>query len=260
MSASSYIRKHDKALIRDENFRNTVLKRAVQKLLDRGEIHIDTVPRGSNYTSFVFPGEKKAYQVFVAPETLKIIKSIVNSIPKTITTRIFKSFGFGRNRRFLYNVPLDYKTSDYLPFVGEDVFEDIMEWQKITPFNVMTKAQESIIIQGNFDKFCWDINKALFALHEAGYTHGDTRIDNMGINLQGNFCLFDFDLTKKSTEKMRDFDVLNQSLKSRGVNKKVPPGLNKMVEEIYDRNKGALSGQGIVDYLNTLKLEISQLN
>lgn len=256
LDAEYYIKVHDESLLKDEKFRSTILKRVLQHLIDKGEIDIETKPRGSNYLSFVFPGTQKiAYQVFVVPEVTRRIKDIVDRVPKNVTARIMKSTPPGkRPRKVYYNFNYTYDSHDFLPITGKNEMEDVLEWQKIIPLNtIKEKGKINSIITSNFLKFCWDVNKSLYALNKAGFTHDDCCVDNIGINDKGNFCLFDFDRTKPGDDIRADIDYLNASLKFRGLDLEVPYGLNTLVGKIYDQTSD--SGEKIVDDLDALKIK-----
>lgn len=255
--ADYYIKMHDESLLKDENFRNTVLRDVVQFLLDKGKIDINTVPMGSNYKSFVFPGVNYAYQVYVAPEDISHIKTIIRNVPSTVKTKFYKKTGFGTNAKVKYNFEYEFETRDYLPFTYNSDIKNIIEWQKIVPFNSLSPATVKKLVKQNFQKFCWDINKALLALNSAGYIHNDTRLDNIGINPQGNFCLFDFDMTKKGNSIKEDVYTLTKSLEF-NFNEKfiLPVGLNDMVYDLHAKyNKiKPVSGEEIVVLLDKLTI------
>ena len=65
-----------------------------------------------------------------------------------------------------------------------------------------------------------DINSALDEIDELGFIHGDTRLDNIGVKINGNkyiYILFDFGATNNKQESVRntnnDRDDLSNSIK-----------------------------------------------
>jgi serine/threonine protein kinase len=89
-------------------------------------------------------------------------------------------------------------------------------WKKITTLNSLSNLKEFIL--KNLDKLITDISIALSIIHNSGYIHGDSSIDNIGINENGNFCLFDFDSSSKITDEnngimtYNDFRIFYKSI------------------------------------------------
>lgn len=110
---------------------------------------------------------------------------------------------------------------DHIPKLYGIIDTNTIKWEKIQPLHLMYKnisISKDIenFLAINWLKFLFDIGKALYGLHKYGYTHGDPSIDNIGINMKGNFVLFDYDSAndKASLECMNlDYYKLSRSIK-----------------------------------------------
>ncbi len=80
-------------------------------------------------------------------------------------------------------------------------------WKKITTLNSLSNLKDFIL--KHLDKLISDISIALSIIHDSGYIHGDSSIDNIGINEYGNFCLFDFDSSSKITDENNGYMTYN---------------------------------------------------
>jgi serine/threonine protein kinase len=256
MNADDYIQVHSEYLPISTYFLGN-LKEILQNLLGSGKLDFDAVPQSSNFNSFVFVGHRKAYQVFVNPDVVDRMREMINDIPKSIRLNIHKIIGIGRRATTAYNFNIEYDVARYIPFTNRSSkkgkFPLLIEWQIILPLNKLQNIKQKIL--DNYPKFCWDINKALYALHSAGYVHGDARIDNIGINQYGNFCLYDFDMSYKYSNTTFDFGKLDVSLRDYGIRLPFPRGLNMMVNILYDRQGDRnISGEDIVLELENLAI------
>ncbi len=94
-------------------------------------------------------------------------------------------------------VIIDYSCLDYLPKMiyhcsHVDKYSYVV-WEKLTTLNSFEPDKLKSFIIKNFKKLLWDITKALEYFHRHAFLHGDPSLDNIGINSQGNFVLYDFD-------------------------------------------------------------------
>lgn len=67
----------------------------------------------------------------------------------------------------------------------------------------------------NYDKLRININRALRGLELIGYSHGDPRLDNIGIKSDGTYALFDFDSMKNKRKYHEDYRMFSGSIKFR---------------------------------------------
>ena len=84
-----------------------------------------------------------------------------------------------------------------------------IRWNRINCLN--TLKDYTYIIDKNFHKFLWDIFKAITYFSLNGYCHNDVCIDNIGIR-DGNFVLFDYNLSKQKKDEYTDIYKLFKSL------------------------------------------------
>ena len=75
-------------------------------------------------------------------------------------------------------------------------------------------------IKGDIENLRIQINKALDEIDELGFIHGDTRLDNIGVEIKDNkynYILFDFGATVNKNESLRSTDYdrmdLDKSIK-----------------------------------------------
>ena len=104
-------------------------------------------------------------------------------------------------------------------------------------FNITHPNIEKVLFKNKFDKFGMvvskklttldkiecidqeklrlDISSALDKLEQVGYIHNDTRLDNIGVNSEGDFVLFDFGISYKITPDCKNLDIytLEKSIK-----------------------------------------------
>ena len=116
-----------------------------------------------------------------------------------------------------FAIPYQYQPRNYLAN-AELYFPDnhTIAWVKISTLNQYEESELMALIQLNMAKLLWDIGLGLHALHTQGVRHADVRLDNIGINDQGNFVLFDFDGSlpvAKAGQTHRDFAMLAESIK-----------------------------------------------
>lgn len=237
------------------------LHNVVSTLIQRDELDLTTPPKSSNYTSVVFIGKNQfVFQLFGSKRVHNNIVKIISKIPETITTPLKIISGVGRHKVVLLNEKISFLSRDYLPLADSPANDPFITWQKITPLNSFKEPGK--IVRVNIDKFMWDINKALLCLHTMGYIHNDCTLDNIGINNQGNFCLFDFDGTKVSGNRLNDFDSLNSSLKFHGLGDvKVPKSLAGIIYDIYQKRliiEPSIDHHNVlnafIDYFENLKI------
>ena len=102
---------------------------------------------------------------------------------------------------------------------GNAVTEGIIKYKKLHPLNAFASdisSSSSKLIKSNYRQIEQDIKNAIAYLHSIKVRHGDTRIDNIGYDLESNvFVLFDYDkisltLTRAGAED--DNEIFKESL------------------------------------------------
>lgn len=163
---------------------------AVQLLVDRNMLDTTHTPDSSNGSSVVLfskPSLNLVFQTFDSHATFEKVHSIASKLDSQHFATVQPS-------------QLQVELSKF----------STMIWKKITPLHSLKNMQEYVI--QNFDKFEYDMKFALDCLHEIGYIHNDCSLDNIGIDENEQFILYDFDASKKSAHVELDHNTLNRSL------------------------------------------------
>lgn len=245
-----------------------------ENIIKDGEVSCDTMIRVldkmgyvdnlevkvSNGMSFVFISSEinNVYQYYVGTHTTKNIFNIINKIWQNKIIRI--NFYFGT---FQYNL-YEYisKFVSYIP-------DNIIVWKKHLCINSFDKDKIEKIINDNIFKLLWDISKCLYGLHQNNISHGDVRIDNIGIS-NNNFILFDFDgsnifepdydYSKDVSDFLRSIQF-NSDTNWKNIKKYVPGTsssfsfISKIIQN-YSKFKSRLSYYQIINELNQLQIKL----
>lgn len=101
-----------------------------------------------------------------------------------------------------------YRLSDFHSRIeSHDAGTRSITWHRIFCLNQIRDVTVRIgLIRENRNRFLWDIFRAIFGLHEHGIAHGDVSLDNIGIR-QGNFVLYDYNLSHPASEERKNRDV-----------------------------------------------------
>lgn len=187
----------------------------------------------------------------------KIMMSLILNNPTSY--RIFLQKGFGPNKKVLIDKKLIYNCFDYIvqfKYLLES--EKTIVWEKITPLNRTSFGLKKNFLQSNWIKIMYDILKALYSLKTINIIHNDTVLDNIGINNNNNFVLFDFDGSGNPEEKGKDFSVdvytLKKSFKFYDV--EIPEKIDNISGMIEYLSKKLLKTElEIFEYLQNLKIK-----
>ena len=188
-----YMEDFDHILPQDGRFCASILK-AINEMEKLGEFDPENSPKVSNGNSVVLIGKTRVFQIFRYAESAQKIIKILDELRENPET--FESF------------PLCSQKSEN---------NNVVIWNKLVPLNSFSDVGE--LPRKNPNKLQHDIKRALGYLHSLGYAHRDCDLDNVGVNKNGQFCLFDFDLvTKARKETMEyDFEILKQSMNRHSV-------------------------------------------
>lgn len=159
---------------------------------------------------FIIQGLDYVVQYYVAPQ---IVYDIMNMyLALDLSNPIMENLNISKyvpphlrksgNAPPSFNVNLSYMLQDYMvPLI--QVASNVCKWSRIQTLNKVPNRVE--FITANLPKLLWDIGKALSGMHKKGYIHGDCTLDNIGY-YNGNFCLFDFDMSKPIDENHTPHD------------------------------------------------------
>jgi hypothetical protein len=168
---------------------------------------------------FVSPEVDYIFQNYLHLDDIKNILTVMNTFKafsnikyKVAIAKDYNGEKWSRKNKIEYSIDtvLDYDIFDYVVKFNKNYnILKIIEWEKITPITDYKKYDE--FISKNILKICWDISKALHGIHSRGYIHGNPLIENIGVNKNGNFVLFDFDKMIVSNEIKKDYDKFTES-------------------------------------------------
>jgi len=123
----------------------------------------------SNGMSVVIVNNKSAYQVYFKEFTYNKVKNYSNLLKEC-------------NETYSLIKPIKYL----------DNLKTIV-WPRIRPFNIMNIDEQYNLLTKNKNKLFNSIQTALKTLELKGMSHGDSRLDNIGITTDNNIVLFDYD-------------------------------------------------------------------
>jgi len=104
---------------------------------------------------------------------------------------------------------LKYDINDYtVTMVNSFPTLQTIVWERIVPLHDVP----SQTVKQHINRLFWDLGKALNGLHTVGYSHGDSRYDNIGLK-NGKFVLFDYNLSTLEGDYDHDYELLADSLK-----------------------------------------------
>lgn len=128
------------------------------------------------------------------------------------------------NNHTITNYHVNYDLRDYL-VSSVDFWPEYQTivWEKIIPIRQLPRNY----VIDHIDQLIWDVGLALMGLHEIGYVHSDSRLDNIGYK-NGKFILFDYNLSvlcRDIKNRIKDFRQLGISIVDQyGSNYLVPQG------------------------------------
>ena len=151
------------------------------------------------------------YQYYRSPETFENIKTLCgicqSNCQQSTSLCIYQN-----NQRQSTQISIDYNFNDYrvLPVDYWPQLQTIV-WERIQTLPERILIEKNFLYK-NFNQLIWDLFKAISGFHSIGYTHGDSRIDNIGIK-NGKFVLFDYNLSHLSPEEFltQDFQMFAKS-------------------------------------------------
>jgi hypothetical protein len=162
-------------ILDDGEIKVEILDKVIYKMGDINDLDVKT----SNCTSFVFISSEKenVYQYFCFNKIFKRICTIILSL----------------NNKIIVDQDYKYNLNNYLSnFIDSYENDNIIVWKKHICLNSFSDDYLNTFICNNITKILWDISHSLYGLHQNNISHGDCRIDNIGIS-DGKFILFDFD-------------------------------------------------------------------
>jgi len=146
------------------------------------------------------------YQYYRCRETYQNIILMQDRIKNNVSRSLTQTFVDGTNT--VVRRKIQYDVTDHLTMMT-DHFPTLQTivWERIKPLHDLPTNT----IKPQINQLIWDLVKALYGLHACGYSHGDSRYDNIGLK-NGKFVLFDYNLSKWYGNDEHDFELLSRSL------------------------------------------------